>query len=677
MPRLLALETLLVVSLLSSPQLSAQAPYVATPYSAQLKSDPAVGNVQGMQRYGRPLKTDPDQGIGYSYHVYPVAHPSTVGVATTTGGQQQENNESIAERVGQQVIEQIRGLPAGALGESGGAGESAIETMGGASSGDQENLENAIREAASSAVREAMTTAPNSTTTIQNTQVVGPIAGPGPFDWTSGIRNYASPGIPISPQFMSPAERLQEHMLRAEAIAVSRARGDTEATPTQIYHQPLVQIKMRVVEVARTDGLAVSSVLEYVSEAGTDDSYTSGNTTNNEMRNFRSLTRYAIDDIVTDADNGVGTLANLTSEHINWLVQAIATENNADVITAPEIVTLNGQNAEFVAGSKLPFELGQNVITGQAQNIQQVFYKHVGTMVSVTPRIVNWGLHGEGRGERSIQSQDITDWPKLLEAMNVVQQSKPLFYDRTDPANPAAINFAEYLLVDEKEQVLPLPYSKQSIILNALNEYSRQDLAFLVGLAEQGILSADYCERCTTWQPSDCTIDLSVVVRLSEPSMTSGGANLGNEPIVETNIRAVSNVIQLKSGNGVVMAGLIGEREIEEISKTPILGDLPVVGSLFRAKTVDRVKTEVLVFLEAEVLDPDPHIARAESYEDFILGRDFVNGELLDNPLEVGLHRAGIGPYLPAYSECECIFWEKYHRKLRKMRTHAAEILEP
>jgi len=38
------------------------------------------GNVQGIQRYGRTLRTDPDQGEGYSYHVYPVANPTQSNV---------------------------------------------------------------------------------------------------------------------------------------------------------------------------------------------------------------------------------------------------------------------------------------------------------------------------------------------------------------------------------------------------------------------------------------------------------------------------------------------------------------------------------------------------------------------------------------------------------------------
>ncbi len=36
---------------------------------------------------------------------------------------------------------------------------------------------------------------------------------------------------------------------------------------------------------------------------------------------------------------------------------------------------------------------------------QTFFYKHVGTYLTVTPRIINWGTHGEGQGEAPIRWQ--------------------------------------------------------------------------------------------------------------------------------------------------------------------------------------------------------------------------------------------------------------------------------
>jgi hypothetical protein len=197
-------------------------------------------------------------------------------------------------------------------------------------------------------------------------------------------------------------------------------------------------------------------------------------------------------------------------------------------------------------------------------------------------------------------------------------------------------------------------------------------------LARLEIIDESACARCRSWKPEDCTIDLSVVVRLSEGAKVNlndpDAPDITSATTKETNVRAVANVIQVKSGHGVVMAGLIGEREIDDLTKVPVLGDLPWVGFFFRAKTVSRVKTEVLVFIEAQVVDPDPCMARAESAHDFTLGKSYVAGEFLDNPLEYGMYRVGFGTYLPPHSCGERIYWERCGRKIRKICTHIDDV---
>ena len=709
-------------------QLPGQAVYPGVPYSGQLKTDPAVGNVQGIQRYGRPLKTDPDQGVGFSYHVYPVAHPASTQVhsGAVLGAVPQSVQQTSFQQTGFQQMSpaangpstsgdsftgpevSIPARPENAASENNG-GQQPTEGLGIAA---PENASNAPARIAAQENRlaaqesrvsrlernlEVMSrqAVPQANASIAtNTQFGGVVPYSGPFDWTSGLRRGGSPVPLVAPginPLANPAVARESVAAQSgfanpmfaapgtfapEAAAVVREKGGGTFSVVDIYHQPLIQIKMRIVEVARTDGLAVSSVLEYVSDDGNQSSLTSGNTSNGGNQNFRSLTRYALPNLVTDASTGTGTLVNLTTEHINWLLQTLATETNADVVTAPEMVTLNGQNVEFVAGSKLPFDLGQNVITGQNANIQQVFYKHVGTMVSVTPRIVNWGLHGEGRGEATVQASDVLDWRALVEEL--LTGNYQLYYPETTKKGNNVVVTAMPLedLIKPYRGKYAIPYSVQSRILVALNDYAKQDLAPITALAAAQIIESEVCNPCRQWQPADCTIDLSLVVRLSEAGSIELGDDLGAANI-ESNVRAIANVIQVKSGHGVVMAGLIGEREVEEITKTPVLGDLPLVGSLFRAKTADRVKTEILIFVEAEVLDSDPQIARAESSRDFLLGQSYVNGEVLENPLEIGLYRAGIGPYLPAYSEGEKLYWQKFHRKLRRVKTHIGETLEP
>ena len=98
---------------------------------------------------------------------------------------------------------------------------------------------------------------------------------------------------------------------------------------------------------------------------------------------------------------------------------------------------------------------------------------------------------------------------------------------------------------------------------------------------------------------------------------------------------------------------------------------------LFRSKAVAREKTEVLIFIEACVLDPEPSIARAESASDFLLGQAYVDAGVLDNPLEIGMHRIGFGSYLPPHSHHEQLYWERFHRKIRRAHTHIDDALEP
>ena len=145
---------------------------------------------------------------------------------------------------------------------------------------------------------------------------------------------------------------------------------------------------------------------------------------------------------------------------------------------------------------------------------------------------------------------------------------------------------------------------------------------------------------------------------------------------IENNVRAIANVVQVKSGHGVVIGGLIGAKDVEEVAKIPVLGDIPVLGAIFRSKATNRQKTELLIFVEARVLDPDPGAARAQAQEDFCFGQPFVSGEFLDNPLEYGMYRAGFGAYLPPHSHEERIFWTRLGRKLRKASTELDDLFE-
>src|SRR5262249_17958513 len=135
-----------------------------------------------------------------------------------------------------------------------------------------------------------------------------------------------------------------------------------------VVHQPLVQVKMRVVEVTRNDSMQVASVLDFVGQNPHPNStLIKGNNINNNMRNVSGATRFSVvpPDLIGVSGNalsaGSGLLVNLTTGNLNWIFSWLATEFHSDVLTAPEVVVLNGQTVELISGSKVPFLIGQNV----------------------------------------------------------------------------------------------------------------------------------------------------------------------------------------------------------------------------------------------------------------------------------------------------------------------------
>ena len=73
-------------------------------------------------------------------------------------------------------------------------------------------------------------------------------------------------------------------------------------------------------------------------------------------------------------------------------------------------------------------------------------------------------------------------------------------------------------------------------------------------------------------------------------------------PVVSS--RFTDHVVRVKDGQTIVIGGLIRNDEIEEMSKVPFLGDLPLFGHLFRHKHKTKDHTEVVMFITATIL-PD------------------------------------------------------------------------
>lgn len=88
-----------------------------------------------------------------------------------------------------------------------------------------------------------------------------------------------------------------------------------------------------------------------------------------------------------------------------------------------------------------------------------------------------------------------------------------------------------------------------------------------------------------------------------------------------TSKRLIKTNVQLEDGELLVLGGLIEDRVVDVESKVPGLGDIPILGALFRATKKTKIKTNLLVFIRATIIK-DPAKARLLSGRKYNFMRD-------------------------------------------------------
>lgn len=76
-------------------------------------------------------------------------------------------------------------------------------------------------------------------------------------------------------------------------------------------------------------------------------------------------------------------------------------------------------------------------------------------------------------------------------------------------------------------------------------------------------------------------------------------------PLAQSNIRESDTVIRAKSGEIVVIGGLMQTIISESESKTPLLGDIPILGNLFKNKRNSEIKKELVILIKPTVVGKD------------------------------------------------------------------------
>jgi len=116
------------------------------------------------------------------------------------------------------------------------------------------------------------------------------------------------------------------------------------------------------------------------------------------------------------------------------------------------------------------------------------------------------------------------------------------------------------------------------------------------------------------------TVRLQIFQEVSSVVPASSASTSG----VTTNKRSVESTVLVNDGQIVVIGGLIQDEVTDTLSKIPLLGDLPLIGGLFKYNNRERKKTNLMVFLR-------PTLLRSAQHADSITNDryDYIMGEQL------------------------------------------------
>lgn len=86
-------------------------------------------------------------------------------------------------------------------------------------------------------------------------------------------------------------------------------------------------------------------------------------------------------------------------------------------------------------------------------------------------------------------------------------------------------------------------------------------------------------------------------------TITSTGAG-GNTLVPQLTTRRVSTSVELREGQSLAIGGLLQDNSRGAISRFPLLGDIPVLGALFRSTEYQQAKTELLIIVTPRLVKP-------------------------------------------------------------------------
>lgn len=222
------------------------------------------------------------------------------------------------------------------------------------------------------------------------------------------------------------------------------------------------------------------------------------------------------------------------------------------------------------------------------------------------------GANPNGAGQYSIIGQEFTATLRAIAQVGKAQLlARPSVLARNN--QPATIQIG---------QDVPLITSvRYDTFGNAINSVTYQPVGIILKVTPF-ITSEGLVQMIV--QPSDSAIDPSQSVTIQAGVQA---------PVID--VRSADTVVITPDGQTVVIGGLMQHDTADAVSKIPILGDIPLVGNLFKHTVASNTRSELIIFLTPHVIQAPGQLAMmSESEKNHMLIPKSYSEEELDRFLE-------------------------------------------
>ena len=126
----------------------------------------------------------------------------------------------------------------------------------------------------------------------------------------------------------------------------------------------------------------------------------------------------------------------------------------------------------------------------------------------------------------------------------------------------------------------------------------------------------------------DKTITLRINPSLSQTTVSmSDTPNSGRDMPPDLTRRQLSSVVTVKDGNRIILGGLINTKNVNDTSKVPLLGDIPVISYLFKYESVVKETQELVIIIEPHIIHKSKNSVSLSDLGYKGLSNDLINFE--------------------------------------------------